>query len=204
MEPKNRYDGVPARVIRNIRFKAKQLARRRAVPGMDADDLEQDLLLDLLQRSDRYDPARASFETFAEHVINHRIATLTSPTRRRRAELSMISLDAPVQCHDDEYEAVNLIDLIPASAALYGGDMDEINSSVGLQRDVTRFRATLSSGLRRYADILAEEGASEAARIAGVHRSTIYVRLAEMRAAAIAAGLHRYLGHDPTLRHVRR
>jgi hypothetical protein len=35
MEPKNRYDGVPARVVRNVRFKARQLARRRAIPGME-------------------------------------------------------------------------------------------------------------------------------------------------------------------------
>lgn len=203
MEPKNRYDGVPARVVRNVRFKAKQLARRRAVPGMDADDLEQDLMLDLLQRRDRYDPNRASFETFAEHIVNHRIATLTSPTGRLRAERTMTSLDAPIGC-DDEGDAVSLIDIMPARSGLYADESDEPETPIGLRHDVIRFRAALKPGLRRYANILGDENASEAARVAGVHRSTVYVRIAEMRSAAIAAGLHQYLGHDPTLRNARR
>lgn len=203
MEPKNRYDGVPARVVRNVRFKAKQLARRRAVPGMDADDIEQDLMLDLLQRRDRYDPSRAGFETFAEHIVNHRIATLTLPTSRLRAERTMISLDAPVGC-DDEGNAFSLIDITPARAGLYADESNEPETPFGLQHDVIRFRAALSPGLRRYADILGDENVSEAARVAGVHRSTVYVRLAEMRSTAIAAGLHQYLGHEPTLRNARR
>jgi RNA polymerase sigma-70 factor (ECF subfamily) len=199
MEPKNRYDGLPARVVRNVQFKAKQLARRRAIPGMDADDIEQDLMLDLLQRRDRYDPSRASFETFAEHVINHRIATLTLPTSRLRAERTMISLDAPVGC-DDEQGAFSLGDLTSTRAGLYADEDVEPEASFGLRRDVVRFRETLSPDLRRYADILGDVNVSAAARVAGVHRSTIYVRIAEMRSAAIAAGLHQYLEHDPTLR----
>lgn len=203
MELKNRYDGVPARVVRNVRFKAKQLARRRAVPGMDADDLEQDLMLDLLHRRDRYDPNRASFETFAEHIINHRIATLTSPTGRLRAERAMTSLDAPIG-YDDDGDAFSLIDITPARSGLYADESDEPETQIGLQHDVTRFRAALRPYLRRYADILSEETASEAARVVGVHRSTVYVRIAEMRSAAIATGLHQYLGHGPTLRDSRR
>jgi len=203
MEPKNRYDGVPARVVRNVRFKAKQLARRRAIPRMDADDLEQDLMLDLLQRRDRYDPSRASFETFAEYIVNHRIATLTSPTSRLRADRTTISLDALVG-YDDDGDAFSLIDITPARSGLYADESDEPETRFGLQHDVIRFRAALKPGLRRYADVLGDENVSDAARVAGVHRSTVYVRLAEMRSAAIASGLHQYLGHDPTLRSARR
>jgi hypothetical protein len=42
MEHRNRYEGVHVRAIEFIRYHARQLARHRAVPGMELEDYEQE------------------------------------------------------------------------------------------------------------------------------------------------------------------
>ena len=61
---RQRDDSIDRRVMNNIRFNARRLARQQTVPGMAVEDYEQDLVLDLLHRRKAFDPARASFATF--------------------------------------------------------------------------------------------------------------------------------------------
>jgi len=163
---------------------------------MDRFDIEQDLMLDLLQRQANYDPTRSSFDTFADRVIKHRVATLMSPTSRLRAERGMVSLDVPMATDGDD--AVTLADILPESAGLYADAAQPPEIMCGLQRDVQRFLAGLSPVLLRYAGVLSADNVSAAARAAGLHRSTIYERLGQMRSAATAAGLYEYFGSIPT------
>jgi hypothetical protein len=84
MEQSNRYDGVHPRAVQLIRYHARQLARLCAVPGMDISDYEQDLVVDLLERSDRFDPSRSSYPTFADRLIRKRVASLRESGARMR------------------------------------------------------------------------------------------------------------------------
>jgi len=163
---------------------------------MDRFDIEQDLMLDLLQRQANYDPTRSSFDTFADRVIKHRVATLMSPTSRLRAERGMVSLDHPMGPDGDD--AVTLGDILPESAGLYSDAAQPPEIMRGLQRDVQRFLAGLSPVLLRYAGILSADNVSAAARSAGLHRSCVYERLCQLRSAATAAGLNEYFGSIPT------
>src|SRR5690606_1980013 len=52
-----------------IQIKARQLARRSDFSRSDADDLQQDMLLHLLEVADQYDSARGNVEAFVTHVI---------------------------------------------------------------------------------------------------------------------------------------
>ena len=84
MEHRNRYDGVHPRAIQFVRYHARQLARHRAVPGMELEDYEQDLITDLIAREPRFDPTRATYPTFADRVIRHRVSTLIQAGLRMR------------------------------------------------------------------------------------------------------------------------
>ena len=198
MDTLNRYAGLPARTIRRIRFLASKLNRQNAVPGMDREDLEQDLVLDLLQRIGRHDPARASLETFAEHVLDNRVATLTRPCARLRNERQMVSIDAPVPSNDSDAGP----DQLPDDNLVTGnGDADpaSVENQLSLRLDMERFVANLTPALRLCADIMRNGNVAEGASKAGLHRSTIYERLACLRAEAAALGLHEYLRSAPTL-----
>ena len=205
MDTLNRYAGLPARTIRRIRFLASKLSRQNAVPGMDREDLEQDLVLDLLQRIGRHDPARASLETFAEHVIDNRVATLTRPCARLRAERQMVSIDAPRPSSDSD---------AAIRTSMPDDNLDhrqqrceahaDIENGLSLRIDIERFVGKLTPALRLCADIMRGGNIAEGASKAGLHRSTIYERLARLRAEATAIGLHEYLGPAPTLSTSRR
>lgn len=198
MDTLNRYAGLPARTIRRIRFLASKLSRQNAVPGMDREDIEQDLVLDLLQRIGRHDPARARLETFAEHVLDNRVATLTRPCARLRNERQMVSTDAPVPSNDNDAESGQLPD---DNLVTGNGDADpaSVENQLSLRIDVERFVGKLPPALRLCADIMRNGNVSEGASKTGLHRSTIYERLAHLRAEAAAIGLHEYLGPRPTL-----
>lgn len=195
MELNHRYGGISPRVIRNIKYQAAKLARSGSLPGMDKEDIEQELMLDLLRRRDRFDPDRASFDTFADRVVTNRVASLTASTHKLRAERITISLDFVV-ANDDEDEGASLIDKLDELENPYA--LDELK--IGLARDVARFLGDLPPVLQRYVAILAADNVCEAAREAGLHRSTIYERKQQIRQAAEDWGLAEYLGLIPTVR----
>jgi len=194
----NRYAGLPARTIKRIRYLASKLSRQNAVPGMDREDFEQDLVLDLLRRIGRHDPARASLETFAEHVIDNRVATLTRPCARLRAERQAVSIDCGLSSSDNEVGPDQQTDdnLIIANSDV---DPSCIENGLHLRIDVESFIGRLAPALRVCAEIMANGNIAEGASKAGLHRSTIYERLAHLRAEAATVGLHEYLRPSPTL-----
>jgi DNA-directed RNA polymerase specialized sigma24 family protein len=185
METSSRDGGIDRRVMDNIRFNARRLARGQTVPGMAVEDYEQDLVLDLLHRRRAFNPRLASFATFADRIVGHRASTLASPTLRRREERRAISLDAPVM--DEDGVEVTLLDLLP-------DEVPRIDEAAAIRIDVARFVAQLPPLLRDLCAILPSDGAAEAAKILGVHRSTAYDRIARLREEAAARGLAIYVG----------
>jgi len=195
MESRNRYDGVDARAVFIIRYHARHLARSNAVPGMDVEDFEQDLMLDLLRRQNKYDAATASFATFADHIVGNRVATITKPTARLRAEKQMVSLDEPMAGPDGD-ETVSRGDLLAEDGVLTSDPQRD--DAADLRRDVNAYLADLTTALRRCADIIASENVVGATRAAGLHRSTVYEAVRRLRDKASRAGLDIYLGRTPT------
>lgn len=175
----NRYDGLDPEVVRNIRATARRLARLRAVPGMDTEDFEQDLVLDLWRRQDAFDPDRASFRTFAARVVANRVATLTAGTARLRGERRTVSLHDPV---DGYGGATLMLEVIPD---------EELPDEEGLacRIDVQRFLIQLTPAMQRCCVAIILSGGSDAASIAGVHRSTLHENLERLCRLARDAGL---------------
>lgn len=186
-----------SRISRNIRIRANRLARSGAVPGMDAEDIAQELRLDLIRRHNMFDPTRASYETFADRVVANRIASLAAATARIRAERAMQDLYAPIE--GDAAEAgLTLADILPETAGLHAPELGGNEERLGPCHDVRRLLQGLAPACRAIALALAQMSASEAAHLLGVHRSTVYARLATIREAALARGLQEYLRPDPT------
>jgi len=187
-----------SRVYRNILVRAARLARSGAVPGMTAEDIAQDLREHLWRRDGAFDLTRGSYDTFADRVIANRIATLASPTERLRAERCWVSFDEPSQQGEDG-APLPLSETLAEADGLNGPALRPADEGFCLVRDVRRLRATLPSACRSVADALVDLTPAEAATALGIHRSTIYARLASMRSAAVARGLQVYLGATPTV-----
>lgn len=182
---KNRYGGLDPHVVQNIRATARRLARTNAVPGMEVEDYEQDLVMDLWRRQDAYDPSRASFRTFAARVVAHRVATLTAPTAQLSAARAMVSLEERVGPGPND---PRLGDLLPDPCS-----PSEEGTAMAL--DVRDFVLGLSPALLRCCAMLLEENRALAASEAGLHRATFYENARRLRDRATAAGLDFY--RDP-------
>lgn len=180
----NRYDGLDPEVVRNVRATARRLARQRAVPGMDTEDFEQDLVLDLWRRQDAFNPQRASFRTFAARVVAHRVANLTAGTARLRGERRTVSFHDPI---DGFGGATLLLEILPDDSLLDEGGL-------ACRIDVQRFLIRLSLALQRCCVALVRTSGADAASDAGVHRSTMHENRQRLRILATAAGL--VPGHD--------
>lgn len=187
-----------SRVSRNIMVRAARLARSGAVPGMTAEDIAQDLREHLWRRDGAFDLTRGSYDTFADRVIGNRIATLASPTERLRAERTWVSFDEPSQQKEDG-APLPLSETLAEADGLNGPAFRPADEGFGLVQDVRRLRRTLTPAYRDMADVLIEMTPTEVAATLGIHRSTVYARLASMRSAAVARGLEVYLGATPTV-----
>ena len=188
-----------SRVSRNIMARATRLARSGAVPGMTVEDIAQDLREHLWRRDGAFDLTRGSYDTFADRVIANRIASLASPTERLRAERSWIGFDEPGGQKQKDDDVLPLSETLAEADALHGAVPRAADDAFGLVRDVRRLRNELTPDCRAVADALVDLTPTEAAAALGVHRSTIYARLAMVRAAAVAIGLEAYLGASPTV-----
>lgn len=203
MEQLHKLTDPTSRISRNIRIRAARLARSGAVPGLDVDDIEQELRLDLIRRVQKFDPTKSSFDTFADRVVANQIATLASATRAMRAERVMQSLHVHVG-EDEADGGLTLSDVLPETAAIDPVDEFALSHGAGLRGDVAKLLGALCPSSRRVAIALSHLSVAEAARALGVHRSTIYARLAIIRRTAQSLGLDEYFEAAPTVWPARR
>jgi hypothetical protein len=188
MEQCNRYDSVHPRAVQFVRYHARQLARHRAVPGMELEDYEQDLITDLIARDPRFDPTRATYPTFADRVIRHRVSTLLQAgLRMRRVEDQGLGAAAAGPGLETQVD----------SGA--GAAWTEDRCSLGL--DLERFLGQLPARLRRCCEWLLAENRLAAAAALGLHRSSLYEAAHDLRRLAIEAGLNLYLQTGPSPTH---
>ncbi|GAB6185743.1 sigma-70 family RNA polymerase sigma factor [Thermopirellula anaerolimosa] len=67
-----------------IQAKARQLCRRRDFRPSEQEDIEQELWLAVLEKAERFDPARARLETFLDRVVSRAAAMLLRSRKRRK------------------------------------------------------------------------------------------------------------------------
>jgi len=68
--------GINEYAARLIKFKARQLSRRSGFSRTDRGDLEQDMWTDLIDRLPRYNPDKASLNTFIARVVERKVVTI--------------------------------------------------------------------------------------------------------------------------------
>ena len=150
-----------ARRITQVRATAAMLSG--AIPEFEREDLEQEGLVACWRALPHFNPNRASLRTFIERVVAARIASLH---RARHCQPRFEPLE------DDHH---------------FAGDA--WTEEIELRADVHRALASLRDRDRRLALVLTEHAPTEASRIVGLARSTVYARIRHIRTAFTDAGL---------------
>jgi RNA polymerase sigma-70 factor (ECF subfamily) len=161
---------------------AHHLAARRAcrarLQAADRDDLQQDILLAIVERAGRFDPAHAGWATFVALLARHVIADRSQSAARREAQ-------APVLLEVESIDALADARSVTQPAAV---DVAEaVNLRIDLQRligDLPKAqRATLIALLQTDGDIAAAQRGS------GRSTSAFYRDVKELRLWLRASGL---------------
>ncbi|MBF9055707.1 hypothetical protein HKCCA1065_03680 [Rhodobacterales bacterium HKCCA1065] len=196
MEHLNALIDPASRINRNINIRAARLAHSGAAPGLDAEDIAQELREEVLRRAEQFDPDRACFDTFVDRIVKNRIADLARQSQAAKASRKTQSFATPILAQDG-HEGLTLADTLSETSPAFGADDFAATHGAGLKSDVARFLASLCPSSRCIAIAVSQGSVSDAARILGLHRSTIYERLSAIRKAAIAMGLDGYFEPSP-------
>ena len=144
----------------------------------EMDDARQDLLLDYLRRSPKFDSARGDQDGFIRGVMrNH--ATVLATRRHRTARREVLADDLP------RNEGRNETDPLEILAGLHG---HEIEPAVQMRIDVGRVLSGLPYQLQRLARLLSELSVLDVCAKTGKSRSRVYKMIRQLRDAFTQAG----------------
>jgi hypothetical protein len=146
--------------------RAGTLARRISDPARDRDDHRQDILVDLVSRAVRFDPARGSWGAFATVVTRNAARTMLA----RRA---------------------GMITVAPAEVEVLGDIAQGHAEAASAARiDTTALLHRLPPSLLPVLVSVAEEGGvTDAQRASGMPAASFYRALRQLRLRLIAGGL---------------
>lgn len=199
MEFANHHIGFDDYAAGRIRYHAGRLSSATGFGFVDAEDIEQDLTLDLIRRLPRFDPARAALPTFIACVVRNCAETRRERARaeKRGGSIAHCSLHDTVPSEDNG-EPLLLIDTLDASTGLWSCEDATWDVHSDIRIDVSRAVSRLPGPLATLAERLASETVLEISRSSGPSRDAIYRAIRRLREAFTEAGLDFYLRPIPT------
>lgn len=172
---------------RRIRRKAAWLAARPGFTRFDQEDIEQELALRLWQGLGNFDPAKGNAEAFITTVLRRAGNSLLRRrcSRRRGARRVHRTLDGACRPDDEQLIGEDPSARLSTPASSHEGAFD-------LVHDVAVVLEQLPSDLRDLASQLQRRSVTEVAQHMGLSRSTVYLRIRQLRARFAAAGLNEF------------
>jgi RNA polymerase sigma factor (sigma-70 family) len=187
MPSKNFYRGLDPILIKAVRYHAKRLKRYPCFAGLEVEDLEQELLMEVLPSLVIYDETRSQWKTFLSSIITKRAINLL--IRAQRGKRAAFHFSLPLELYESAEEEVN-------EALLYSSLMPQRHDSyerLECQIDIDRILPHLSPEAAALCIQLKSATLSEIARTLGCPRSSLYSLIEEIERAFENAGLKSYL-----------
>lgn len=178
---------VDEAALRAIRCTVNQAIRRGWFGKDESPDLIHDIVIQLLEKKDCFDPTRSAWATFCTLVARNYLAT---EARRRRKRAPVDSLDEPL-----EGDAASLADSIEERHST-GRCFCESRSDqewVDLREDLADLLNRLPDPLREFCESYLEQPTFvDVAESMGVNRKTVYRRRRVIREFVAEESLHEY------------
>jgi RNA polymerase sigma-70 factor (ECF subfamily) len=165
-------------IVQQTSCRASQLVSAAGFSRNDWEDLKQDMILDLLRRSPKFDPARGDWQGFVRGVTRNHAAVLVMRERRRKSVLLSNDVLNPEEAGD--IDALDILDTRPSLFAV---------NALHLRLDVRRVVARLPIQLQSVAVLLSQMRVREVCRHTGKSRSRVYQMISQLRMYFEQAGL---------------
>jgi DNA-directed RNA polymerase specialized sigma24 family protein len=144
------------------------------------EDLKQEMVLDLLHRSPKFDQTRGDWHGFVRGVARNHAAVLVMRERRRAPEL--LSEDLVNREDASDADSLDVLDKRPSPATV---------DALHLSLDVRRVVDSLPAQLQSLAIMLGEMPVHDVCRRTGKSRSRVYQMTRQLREAFDRAGYQR-------------
>lgn len=195
MDRANRYDGIEDYAAWLIRHKAWQLVGCTGLSKADIEDIEQELILDLLERLPKYDSDKAGRKTFIARIVEHKIANIIEERSADKRDWRLCRDSLNDRFETGEGESTELFEVYDEEEYLRetGQLVRTADDRLSLSIDLSRAIASLPPELRELCNQLQEKSMAEISRDIGIPRGTLYDRLKELRHLFEDRGLRDYL-----------
>ena len=195
MDTNKKHEQLTKYTMTLVQCKARQLVGKAGYTWDDIKDIEQNLIQDLLERLPKFDPAKATLNTFAVRVVEGKISKLL---RHRQAEMrdhrrEAFSMNEEIESEEGPMELHETIgqDEVDLRTGRYNRPAAD---RAHLLMDMNAVLIGLSPELRQVADMLRTQSVAEVARELGIPRRTFRDRhLAQLREAFAANRMDDYL-----------
>ncbi len=161
------------------RANAWQVAHKIGLSQEDREDVEQDILLELLERQGRYDEARGQIGTFAGVVSRHRAAELTQAIVHKRKHMTYGRREEAANESESDWLDVlaDQDDVVPL-----WGETRNYYDDIHAARDLEYAMATMDDEQYRLFSLLAEHQDMPAAcKSSGLSTATFYRRVEDLQ-----------------------
>ncbi len=168
-------------MIRQASCRASVLVANAGFSPDDWEDLRQEMVLDCLERTPRFNPERGDWRAFVRGIIrNHSFVLASQESRRVRCEAFSVADEE--SGHDDDIER-------EIFQAAFEPSSDDPTAALTLGADVQRVVASLPENLRSLAADLTEMTVAEVAAKRGRSTQWIYQLMKRLREAFVQAGV---------------
>jgi DNA-directed RNA polymerase specialized sigma24 family protein len=155
-----------------------RIAARFGLPTAEREDIQQELILDLLERAHQFDPAKGSAGTFTGMVSKHRATELLDKLIKDRQRLSFgnnaTAANDPEFSEPGEGDHENVV-------PMWADDRDLFADSMVL-RDLETAVAFMNGDQVALLDVLkANEDLSSACKSSGMSSATFYRRVQDLQ-----------------------
>jgi len=180
---------------RVIALKAKQLIGRAGFKKADRKDLEQEMKLRIWQRLSSFDPDKSHWNAFVVTVVERHAATILQRARRHKRFNGETPISLSELSEDHDGELVELGDLVGIEHLenTTGRWVDRFENQADLKISVDELLPALPKKLRRLCELLETCNVQESAARMGVHRTTAFRMLREVREIFSVSGFEDFL-----------
>lgn len=156
-----------------------RLAARLGLPSADREDMQQELLLDLLERAPDFDPQRACANTYTGVVSQHRAVEVLDALMKDRARMCFFSGGS--EAANDAQMGESDQNLDDTVVPMWADEKDLIGDHMALL-DLDKARKYMNDEQLDFFDLLdAHLDLSSACKASGVSSATFYRRVNEMQ-----------------------
>ena len=179
----DRKEDILRFAFRHVSFKARHLIGTYGFTENDIDDIKQELLLDLLERIDDFDPEKGTPATFVARIVERRIANMIRYKTQELRDYRRVSCSLDERVRDESgrmvyrYSTISSEEVRRRMGRSYRSEYEEVE----IRLDNETVLDSLPSELQRTAELMRHHSMKETADILRVHRSTVYFRILRLR-----------------------